>query len=94
MVRTPQIDSIARDGVSFDKRAFSSVRVRAHASRISDRPLLSAHRLLGVSTGHERLGLDERTIADAFHARATPRARSASGTTEASGRTIPARAVR
>lgn len=67
MVRTPQIDSIARDGVSFDRFFVCPLCAPTRAEFLTGRYYLRTG-VLGVSTGHERLSLDERTIADAFHA--------------------------
>jgi len=67
MVKTPQIDSLARDGVSIDRFYVCPLCAPTRAEFLTGRYYLRTG-VRGVSTGHERLGLDERTIADAFHA--------------------------
>src|SRR5687767_13605747 len=64
---TPSIDSLARDGASFDRFYVSPVCSPTRAEFLTGRwhPRGGVH---GVSTGAERLDLDERTIADAFKA--------------------------
>lgn len=66
-VSTPQIDSIARDGVSFDRFFVCPLCAPTRAEFLTGRYYLKTG-VRGVSTGHERLSLDERTIADAFRA--------------------------
>lgn len=67
MVRTPQIDSLARDGVSFDRFFVCPLCAPTRAEFLTGRYYLRTG-VLGVSTGHERLSAEERTIADAFRA--------------------------
>jgi len=67
MVRTPQIDSLARDGVSFDRFFVCPLCAPTRAEFLTGRCYLRTG-VLGVSTGHERLNADEHTIADAFRA--------------------------
>jgi arylsulfatase A-like enzyme len=66
-VRTPQIDSLARDGVSFDRFFVCPLCAPTRAEFLTGRYYLRTG-VLGVSTGHERLDVSERTIADAFRA--------------------------
>ncbi len=66
-VNTPRIDSLARDGVSFDRFYVCPVCSPTRAEFLTGR-YYPRTGVRGVSTGHERLNLDERTIADAFHA--------------------------
>ncbi len=67
MVRTPHIDSLARDGVSFDRFYVCPLCSPTRAEFLTGRYYLRTG-VRGVSTGHERLNLDERTVADAFRA--------------------------
>ena len=62
---TPNIDSLARDGARFDSFFVSPVCAPTRAEFLTGRyfPRAGVH---GVSTGAERLDLDERTIADVF----------------------------
>jgi len=64
-VSTPHIDSIARDGVTLDRFYVCPVCAPTRAEFLTGRyhPRTGVY---GVSTGQERLSLDERTIADAF----------------------------
>jgi arylsulfatase A-like enzyme len=66
-VRTPHIDSIAHDGVSLDRffvcPVCSPTRAEFFTGRYHPRGGVR-----GVSTGYERLNLDEKTFADAFKA--------------------------
>lgn len=66
-VRTPHIDSLARDGVTLDRFFVQPVCSPTRAEFLTGRyhPRTGVR---GVSTGHERLNLDERTIAEAFRA--------------------------
>ena len=66
-VNTPRIDSLARDGVSFDRFYVCPVCSPTRAEFLTGR-YYPRTGVRGVSTGHERLNLDERTVADAFHA--------------------------
>jgi len=63
--RTPNIDSIARDGVSFDRFFVCAVCAPTRAEFLTGRyhPRTGVR---GVSTGQERLNLDEKTIAQVF----------------------------
>ena len=65
MLRTPHVDSLARDGAKFDRFFVQPVCSPTRAEFLTGRwhPRGGVH---GVSTGAERLDLDERTIADAF----------------------------
>ena len=67
MLRTPHVDSLARDGARFDRFFVQPVCSPTRAEFLTGRwhPRGGVH---GVSTGAERLDLDERTIADAFRA--------------------------
>jgi len=64
-LRTPNIDSIANDGVSLDRFFVCPVCSPTRAEFLTGRyyPRCGVR---GVSTGQERLNLDEKTIADAF----------------------------
>ena len=66
-VRTPHIDSIATGGVSFDRFFVQPVCAPTRAEFLTGRyhPRTGVR---GVSTGLERLDLDEKTLADAFKA--------------------------
>lgn len=66
-VSTPHIDSIARDGVTLDRFYVCPVCAPTRAEFLTGRyhPRTGVY---GVSTGQERMSLDERTIADAFKA--------------------------
>jgi len=66
-VRTSHIDSIARDGVMLERFFVCPVCSPTRAEFLTGRyhPRGGVH---GVSTGEERLDLDERTIAEAFQA--------------------------
>ena len=66
-VDTPCIDSLAYDGVSFDRFYVCPVCSPTRAEFLTGR-YYPRTGVRGVSTGHERLNLDERTIGDAFHA--------------------------
>lgn len=66
-VSTPQIDSLAREGLSFDRFYVCPLCSPTRAEFLTGRYYLRTG-VRGVSTGHERLDCDERTIADAFHA--------------------------
>lgn len=67
MVATPHIDSIAQGGVSLDRFYVCPVCSPTRAEFLTGRyhPRTGVK---GVSTGQERLDLDEKTIADAFRA--------------------------
>jgi arylsulfatase A-like enzyme len=66
-VRTPHIDSLANEGVSLERfyvcPVCSPTRAEFLTGRYHPRTGVS-----GVSTGHERLNLDEATLAEAFRA--------------------------
>ena len=64
---TPNIDSLARDGVMFDRFYVCAVCAPTRAEFLTGRyhPRTGVH---GVSQGAERMNLDERTIAEAFQA--------------------------
>jgi arylsulfatase A-like enzyme len=64
---TPNIDSLARDGVRFDRFYVCAVCAPTRAEFLTGRyhPRTGVH---GVSRGAERMNLDERTIAEAFQA--------------------------
>lgn len=66
-VATPHIDSIAQGGVSLGRFYVCPVCSPTRAEFLTGRyhPRTGVK---GVSTGQERLDLDEKTIADAFHA--------------------------
>jgi arylsulfatase A-like enzyme len=66
-VATPNIDSIAKGGVSLDRFFVCPVCSPTRAEFLTGRyhPRTGVK---GVSTGQERLNLDEKTIADAFKA--------------------------
>src|SRR5262245_15299053 len=66
-LRTPHIDSLARDGARFERFFVQPVCSPTRAEFLTGRwhPRGGVH---GVSTGGERLNLDERTIAEAFKA--------------------------
>jgi arylsulfatase A-like enzyme len=64
-LRTPQIDGLARDGARFERFFVQPVCAPTRAEFLTGRwhPRGGVH---GVSTGAERLDLDERTVAEAF----------------------------
>ena len=66
-VRTPNIDSIGRNGVAFDRFFVCPVCAPTRAEFLTGR-YHSRGGVRGVSTGLERLNLDEHTIAEAFKA--------------------------
>jgi len=66
-VRTPNIDSIAAGGAKFDRFFVCSVCAPTRAEFLTGR-YHPRGGVRGVSTGQERLNLDERTVADAFKA--------------------------
>src|SRR5262249_15890612 len=64
-LRTPHVDSLAKDGARFEHFYVQPVCSPRGAELLAGR----GHRrggVRGVSTGGERLNLDERTIAEAF----------------------------
>jgi arylsulfatase A-like enzyme len=66
-LRTPHMDSLATDGARFERFFVQPVCSPTRAEFLTGRwhPRCGVH---GVSTGAERLNLDERTIAEAFKA--------------------------
>ncbi|SFJ55686.1 arylsulfatase [Planctomicrobium piriforme] len=66
-VSTPNIDSLARDGVTLDRFFVCPVCSPTRAEFLTGR-YHPRGGVQGVSTGQERLNLDERTLADAFKA--------------------------
>ncbi|MFO0822322.1 MAG: sulfatase-like hydrolase/transferase [Gemmataceae bacterium] len=66
-LRTPHIDSLAKDGAKFDRFFVQPVCSPTRAEFLTGRwhPRCGVR---GVSTGQERLNLDERTVAEAFKA--------------------------
>src|SRR6185436_8125248 len=66
-VRTPHIDSLARDGARFERFFVSAVCAPTRAEFLTGR-YHSRGGVRGVSTGQERLDLGEKTVADAFKA--------------------------
>jgi arylsulfatase A-like enzyme len=67
MAHTPNIDTLARDGARFDRFYVCSVCSPTRAEFLTGR-YHTRGGVRGVSLGQERLNLDERTIAEAFHA--------------------------
>ncbi len=65
--RTPNIDSLARQGVSLDRFYVCPVCSPTRAEFLTGR-YHPRGGVRGVSTGQERLNLDEKTVADAFRA--------------------------
>jgi arylsulfatase A-like enzyme len=67
MVKTPNIDSIARQGASLDRFFVCAVCAPTRAEFFTGRyhPRTGVR---GVSTGAERMNTDEKTLADAFKA--------------------------
>src|SRR5437867_790862 len=65
--RTPRIDSIGREGARFDRFFVSAVCSPTRAEFLTGR-YHPRGGVRGVSTGQERLDLDETTVADAFKA--------------------------
>jgi arylsulfatase A-like enzyme len=68
LARTPNIDSIGREGAQFDRFFVCAVCAPTRAEFLTGR-YHSRGGVRGVSTGLERLNTDEKTIADAFKAR-------------------------
>jgi len=66
-LRTPHIDSLARDGALFERFFVCAVCAPTRAEFLTGR-YHSRGGVRGVSTGQERLNTDEKTIADAFKA--------------------------
>jgi arylsulfatase A-like enzyme len=66
-LRTPSIDAIGREGAVLDRFYVCSVCAPTRAEFLTGR-YHSRGGVRGVSTGLERLNLDEKTIADAFKA--------------------------
>lgn len=67
MVRTPNIDSIAKDGVRLERFFVCPVCSPTRAEFLTGR-YHPRGGVKGVSTGQERLDLTEKTVADAFKA--------------------------
>ncbi len=67
MVRTPHIDSLAQRGVTFERFYVQPVCSPTRAEFLTGR-YHPRGGVRGVSTGAERLDLDERTMAEAFRA--------------------------
>ncbi len=66
-LRTPNIDSLARDGAMFDRFYVCSVCAPTRAEFLTGR-YHPRGGVRGVSTGLERLDIDERTAGDTFQA--------------------------
>jgi arylsulfatase A-like enzyme len=66
-IETPNIDSIARRGVSLDRFYVCPVCSPTRAEFLTGR-YHPRGGVTGVSTGQERLNVSEKTVADAFHA--------------------------
>ncbi len=66
-LRTPHIDSLARDGALLERFFVCAVCAPTRAEFLTGR-YHSRGGVRGVSTGQERLNTDEKTIADAFKA--------------------------
>jgi arylsulfatase A-like enzyme len=64
---TPNIDSLARDGAMFDRFFVCAVCAPTRAEMLTGRYHLRGG-VHGVSTGQERLNIDEKTIAETFKA--------------------------
>ena len=62
---TPNIDSLARDGALFDRFFVCAVCAPTRAEFLTGR-YHARGGVRGVSTGQERLNLDERTLAQTF----------------------------
>jgi arylsulfatase A-like enzyme len=66
-IKTPNIDSLARDGALFDRFFVCAVCAPTRAEFLTAR-YHSRGGVRGVSTGQERLNVDEKTIGDTFKA--------------------------
>jgi arylsulfatase A-like enzyme len=66
-LRTPHIDSLARDGALFERFYVCPLCAPTRAEFLTGR-YFSRGGVHGVTTGAERLNLDERTIAETFRA--------------------------
>ena len=66
-LKTPNIDSLARDGALFDRFFVCAVCAPTRAEFLTGR-YHSRGGVRGVSTGQERLNVDEKTIGDTFKA--------------------------
>lgn len=66
-LKTPNIDSLARDGALFDRFFVCAVCAPTRAEFLTGR-YHSRGGVRGVSTGQERLNIDEKTIGDTFKA--------------------------
>ena len=85
---TPNIDSLSRDGALFDRFYVCPVCSPTRAEFLTGR-YHPRGGVWNVTTGGERLNLDEKTIADTFKSAAMRWGRSASGTTERNILIIP-----
>ena len=66
-LRTPAIDSLARDGATLDRFYVCSVCAPTRAEMLTGR-YHPRGGVRGISNGQERLNTDEKTLADAFQA--------------------------
>jgi len=66
-LQTPHVDSLARDGATFDRFFVCAVCAPTRAEFLTGR-YHPRGGVRGVSTGRERLNVDEKTIADTFRA--------------------------
>ena len=66
-LQTPNIDKLAEEGAIFDRFFVSAVCAPTRAEFLTGRYHLRGG-VMGVSTGQERLNLDEVTIGDTFQA--------------------------
>ncbi|MDZ4403655.1 arylsulfatase [Prosthecobacter sp.] len=64
-IQTPNIDSLAKAGASFDRFFVCALCAPTRAEFLTGR-YHSRGGVLGVSTGQERLNTDEKTVADSF----------------------------
>ncbi|MHB0957686.1 MAG: arylsulfatase [Pirellulaceae bacterium] len=64
---TPNIDALAAGGVTFERFYVCPLCAPTRAEFLTGRSYLRTG-VYGVSTGQERMNLDEKTIADSFHA--------------------------
>lgn len=91
-VATPNIDSIAKGGVSMDRFYVCPVCSPTRAEFLTGR-YHPRGGVRGVSTGQERLDLGEKTIADAFKGAGYATGALANGTMAVSGLITPWRGV-
>jgi arylsulfatase A-like enzyme len=66
-IKTPNVDSLARDGVKLDRFYVCPVCSPTRAEMLTGR-YHARTGVRGVSTGQERMNTDEKTLADAFKA--------------------------